>query len=263
MANTTRVGTVFLRVGNLDAQVAFYQQVLGLQVHRKEGDTVYMGAGAEDLLALIHTKDGKRYSPRAYAGLYHFAILLPERVHLARILRHFANESVRLQGLSDHIVSEAIYLADPEGNGIEVYADRPREAWFVGDDMQLDTLPLDVDSLMSELRPDTPPYEHAPAGTIMGHIHLHVRDTQEAARFYHGTLGLDLMFDIGSAVFMAYDGYHHHIGANVWGGRAPAPADALGLDHYVLYTDDVPLIAENGQLADPSGNRITLKPQTS
>lgn len=250
MANAlpTRIGTVFLRVANLDAQVTFYQAVLGLKILARTDESATLGAGETPLLQLIHTPEGKRY--RGKTGLYHFALLLPERRDLANVLRHFAQHKVPLQGLSDHIVSEAIYLSDPEGNGIEIYCDRPHQAWLKDGQMQLDTVALDVDNLIAELTPETALWSGFPDETVMGHIHLHVRNIAETARFYQETLGLQVMFDMGSAVFLAYDGYHHHIGANVWGGRVPPPEDALGLSHFILYS------GSESFLQDPSGNWI-------
>ena len=251
--NQARIGTVHLNVADQNKLINFYENTIGLQLHRKDGDIAYMGVGEDDLLALHHTPDYKRY--RNATGLYHFALLLPTRRDLALVLQHFAGTQTRLQGLSDHIVSEAIYLADPEGNGIEVYWDKPRQEWFDDNNqMQLATIPLNVNSLMSELD-ETSSFTGLPKGTIMGHIHLHVNSVEETEAFYTQKLGMDTMFNIGSAAFIAYDGYHHHIGLNIWGGRALAPDDALGLRHYVLYADDTSL---GDTISDPANNHIIL-----
>lgn len=249
----SRIGTVHLNVADQDKLINFYENTIGLQLHRKDGDIAYMGVGEDDLLALHHTPEYKRY--RNARGLYHFALLLPTRHDLALLLQHFAETQTRLQGLSDHIVSEAIYLADPEGNGIEIYADRSRDQWFdANNQMQLATVPLNVGSLMSELD-EKASFNGLPQGTIMGHIHLHVSSVEEAEAFYTQKLGMDAMFNLGSATFLSYDGYHHHIGANIWGGRALAPDDALGLRYYVLYADDASL---GDPIVDPSNNHIIL-----
>lgn len=265
------VGTVFLRVKNLNKQIRFYEQTIGLQVQREDGETVYLGVGDEDLVALIHTPDGQRY--RSAAGLYHFALLVPERYHLALTLQHFNDERTPLQGVSDHFVSEAVYLPDVEGNGIEIYADRPRKDWYVDDVMQITVDPLDLASVMHELVDRPRDWRGLPSGTVMGHMHLHVASVEESITFYTGLLNMELMVNAGSAAFLAYDGYHHHLGANVWGGRNTPPDDALGLNHFNLHVDEqrdiileklndanYPLEeVETGWLVkDPVGNRIVL-----
>jgi len=230
------IGTVYLRVNDLDKQIKFYKDIIGLQVHRRDWEVTYLGTGGEDLLALIHTPNANR--ERSTTGLYHFALLLPTRYDLALSLKHLADTRTPLQGLSDHIVSEAIYLADPEGNGIEIYWDRPREQWFKNGRMQLSTLPMDVDGVMSTLDGQDTKWKRLPADTVMGHIHLHVANIPETERFYRDVLGLDVLFNVGSALFMSYNGYHHHIGANIWGGRSIPNPDAAGLDHFILRVDD-------------------------
>ena len=144
---TTTIGTVHLNVKNLEQMVTFYQNTIGLQEHRREGDSVYMGVGADDLLALHHRPDYVRIA--GLTGLYHFAILLPSRADLGKSLNHLIETRTRLQGMSDHYVSEAIYLADPEGNGIEIYRDRPRDDWFINGEMQLTTEPMDFRGVLS------------------------------------------------------------------------------------------------------------------
>ncbi|GAB4511518.1 MAG: VOC family protein [Anaerolineae bacterium] len=231
-----QLGTVYLRVANLDKQIAFYQKVIGLHVQREEGDTVYLGAGGDDLLALIHTPEGKRI--HGHNGLYHFAILLPTRADLARTLRHFALTETPLQGLSDHLVSEAIYLADPEGNGIEVYADRPRTTWYRNGQLQMDTIPINIADLMREQGEVGDGPHRLPAGTVIGHVHLHVSDLAAATNFYREVLGMDVLFHMPSASFLSYEGYHHHLGINTWAGRVSREANALGLDHFTLKLND-------------------------
>ena len=231
------IGTVHLNVANLDNQLRFYQEVIGLQVHHNNGTTAGLGVGADDLLRLYATPDRQRV--RGITGLYHFAILVPSRLQLAKSLRHLAETQTRLQGLSDHYVSEAIYLADPEGNGIEIYHDRPQADWYdANGDFVLNTAPMDVDGVMGTLAAQNATWEGLPAGTIMGHIHLHVAAIPQTETFYRQVLGMDIMTNIGSATFMSYDGYHHHVGANIWGGRALPSTPTLGLEKYNLHSHD-------------------------
>ncbi len=233
---TAVVGTVYLNVANHDRMMKFYQETIGLHELRRDGETVYLGTGKNELLALIPKSNGIHY-PRT-TGLFHFAILLPTREDLGRAFRHLLQHNVNLQGASDHIVSEALYLADPEGNGIEIYRDRPRGKWYKEGQFQLATLAMDTDGVLRAGMANDSVWRGLPDDTIMGHIHLHVADVSTAEAFYGDILGMDVMANMESATFMSYDGYHHHLGANVWGGRVPPPADALGLDHYVLTVAD-------------------------
>lgn len=270
---SSTMGTVWLKVADLQPMIQFYEESIGLQVQDIIDDTVFLGVqGASPLLALIHKPDGKAY--RGTTGLYHFAILLPSRRDLAIAFRHLLQNRVQLQGASDHIVSEALYLADPEGNGIEIYRDRPREDWYKNGQMQLDTLPMDAEGVLGELNNVTGRWNGLPAGTIMGHVHLHVANVPQAAAFYQQALGMDLMFDMGSAAFLSYDGYHHHLGANIWNVRGLAPEDALGLERYEVYVTPeryekiaaVPAAEEKYGgilLADPSGNKVVILPTAS
>ncbi|MEQ8674081.1 MAG: VOC family protein [Aggregatilineales bacterium] len=269
------IGTVFLKVHDLELMSRFYQDIIGLHVRHEDDAIAVLGAGDDDLLVL-QASDGAHYP--GVTGLYHFALLLPTRLALARSLQHFIHMRTRLQGASDHLVSEALYLADPEGNGIEIYWDRPRETWFRAGELQMDTVPLDIQDLINELAvipPEEDVWTGLPAGTTVGHIHLHVASIQESEHFYREILGLDVLFNIGSALFMSYEGYHHHIGANVWGGRNVPPSDALGLDKFVLrladadqrntivdrlITAQIPVDkTDDGYLThDPSNNAILL-----
>lgn len=261
----TAIGTVTLNVADLNEVSHFYQHVIGLQVHRIDGKAVHMGAGGDDLLTLIHTPDRKRY-PRT-TGLYHLALRVPSRHALALSLNRLLETGTYIQGASDHIVSEALYLPDPEGNGIEIYRDRPRDAWYDADGtFQMGTFALDADAVINELRRTPAEWRGLHPKTDMGHIHLHVADIPETRAFYTDVLGMDVMADIGSALFMSYDGYHHDVGANIWAGRTHAPADALGLDHFVLRVSDAQrehIINATGYtsdiIQDPSGNRIALE----
>jgi catechol 2,3-dioxygenase len=232
------IGTIYLNVANLEKMLSFYQDNIGLKLHRQTDNTAYLGAGAEDLLVLTEIPDAQRI--RGITGLYHFALLLPTRAALARSLKHFSETQTPLQGMSDHLVSEAIYLADPEGNGIEIYRDRPRESWY-GDNGQLkmDTIALDVEGVMSAFYDEDTTWNGLPPETIMGHIHLHVASVPQAEAFYRDLFGLDVLFNMGHATFMSYEAYHHHIGANIWAGqKLPPDEPVLGLDKYSLRLPD-------------------------
>jgi catechol 2,3-dioxygenase len=204
-------------------------------------------------------------------GLYHFALLVPDRASLARWLAHAARDRVPLTGLSDHDVSEAIYLSDPDLHGIEIYADRPRELWEGHVMERLTTKPLDVESLLGELDdPQAEPFDGQPAGTTMGHVHLRVSDVPETVAFYRDRLGLDLMAQLGpTAAFLSAGGYHHHIGANTWESRGagPAPAGSAALRHATVVFPDSASRDEaaarvgaddDASVRDPSGNLLLL-----
>lgn len=273
MSNFT-IGTVYLNVANLDTMLRFYQDIIGLQVHQRTGKSAHLGVGEHDILVLTETPDKQRV--RSATGLYHFAILVPTRVQLAKSLKHLAETQTRLQGLSDHLVSEAIYLADPEGNGIEIYHDRARDVWYENGQLKMDTLALNVDDLMQTLTPENSAWDGLPAGTIMGHIHLHVAGVPQAETFYNSVLGMDVLFSMGSATFMSYDGYHHHVGANIWGGRQIRTGNELGLEKYDLHIHDahrlqtilgqldangidLTQIDDGYRVQDPSNNQIVIR----
>jgi catechol 2,3-dioxygenase len=219
-----RLGAVHLQVAQLDRSLEFYQQVLGLRVvERGVSHAALAARGGDEILVVLQERPGARPVRRGLLGLYHFAILLPSRAALGRFLRHAAALGVRV-GAGDHLVSEALYLADPDGLGIEVYADRPRSHWHrVGRALQMATDPVDVDGLLAEA--GDAPWEGMPAGTRMGHVHLHVGSLPEAERFYHTALGLDVMTrDYPGALFLGAGGYHHHVGTNTWAGAGALPA---------------------------------------
>lgn len=232
----TRIGHVHLTVANLERCLNFYQEALGFKIHSREGDNARLGAGGEDLLLLTERKRAR--SVWGTTGLYHFAVLLPTRHHLAKILKHIADSHIPVEGFADHLVSEAIYLPDPEGNGIEIYRDRPREEWPRREDkLLMATEPLDVSDLMAEIAEDPSPWSGLPPETVIGHVHLHVADLEKAEAFYHGMLGFDLIARLGAAAgFVSAGGYHHHIGYNTWLGEgAPLPSpDAAGLRYFVI-----------------------------
>jgi catechol 2,3-dioxygenase len=245
-----RMGAVHLTVADLDRSLAYYGEQLGLRVHERADGVARLGAGGEDLLVLTE-QPGARPAD-GYSGLFHFALLVPERVDLARWLGHAARNRVPLAGLSDHDVSEAIYLRDPDHHGIEIYADRPRELWEGRVWERMTTLPLDTDDL---LRLDDEEYAGLPDGTTMGHVHLCVADVEEAAAFYRG-LGFELTAQLGDqAAFLSDGGYHHHVGVNTWQSRgAPyAPDDRARLTRLTIHG-----APEERDVRDPSGNPVRL-----
>ena len=217
--------------------------------------------------------------PSFSTGLFHMAILVPDRAELARSLRRVIEQGWRLTGASDHLVSEALYLRDPEGNGIEIYRDRPRDQWGHADngELRMATLPLDLDNVMAEEGASDGPPNGMPADTTMGHVHLRVADIPASEAFYNGSLGLDVMVrSYPGALFVAAGGYHHHIGLNTWESQgAPAPPEgSLGLDRWELVLPDEderdaaagrvgetgdPVHTDDGVLArDPAGNHVLL-----
>jgi catechol 2,3-dioxygenase len=230
LPEATRPGAVRLQVGDLQRSLAYYQQVLGLQVVRSEGLHAQLAARDRTrVLIALHERPGaRRADVQPHLGLYHFAILLPERAALGRFVRHLSDLGVRA-GAADHLVSEAFYLTDPDGLGIEVYVDRPHSAWRrVGRELMMATDPVDVRDLVREAG-DTA-WDGMPSGTAMGHVHLHVGDLERAAAFYAEALGFDrTVWRYPGALFLGAGGYHHHLGTNTWAGAraaAPAPDDA-------------------------------------
>jgi catechol 2,3-dioxygenase len=271
----TTIGPVSLTISNLERSVSFYESHLGFAVQRRDERTVWLGAGGPDLLVLSQCEKAPRV--RGTTGLYHFAVLVPSRADLGRALRRMVETDTVLQGAADHGVSEALYLADPDGNGIEVYRDRPRAEWpMSGGQLQMGADPLDMEAILAE-EPGRDGRGLAPA-TVMGHVHLHVSRLDEAERFYVDQLGFDLMQRYGpSALFVSAGGYHHHIGLNTWAGvgAPPPPAGAIGLRHFVvrlptegarlavsdrLRAGNIPFeTRDDGLLVrDPAGNAILL-----
>lgn len=233
---STTVGPVHLTISDLDRSIRFYEAHLGLTLHQKSGRSAGMGVGEADLLVLSQCESAPRV--RGTTGLYHFAVLVPSRFELARGLQRLIETDTVLQGSADHGVSEALYLADADGNGIEIYRDRPRAEWpMAGGRLRMTSDPLDLEDLLRELTTRPPSHAPLPAGTVIGHVHLHVSHLDEAERFYVGVLGFDLMQRYGtSALFVSAGGYHHHVGLNTWTGvgAPPPPAGAIGLRHVVV-----------------------------
>lgn len=232
-----QLGFVHLTVSSLERSLAYYQNSLGFQLHRREGDTAYLGAGGPDLLVLTERPGAIRY--RNTTGLYHFAILVPSRLELAQVIKRVAETRTPVQGASDHLFSEALYLGDPDGNGIEICCDRPRDQWprDVQGQIQGDTLPMDLAGVLAELTHQPEPWAGLHPGTVLGHMHLHVRAIPETLIFYRDVLGFELMIDWHSALFFSAGGYHHHLGLNIWGtqGACPAPPESVGLRYFTIH----------------------------
>lgn len=237
LPSATHIGRVTLQVADLARSLAYYERVLGFRVlERTPGKAMLGTQGGDQPLIELRERPGATPMPRrGRLGLYHYAILLPTRAHLGRLLRHLAEQGERA-GMSDHLVSEALYLSDPDGLGIEVYADRPRDAWQRnGQQLAMATDPLDVDNLLEAGGAER--WSGMPAGTVIGHVHLYVGDLDQAAAFYHDGLGLDkIVWSYPGALFLSAGGYHHHLGTNTWakGAQPATDADARLLEWEVL-----------------------------
>jgi catechol 2,3-dioxygenase len=276
IAPTTHMGPVELTVSDLDRTLEYWQRAVGLRVLERENGRASVGSDRE-LLRFV--EEAGAAPDHGHTGLYHVALLVPDRASLARWLAHGVREQLELQGLSDHAVSEAIYLRDLDHHGIEIYADRPRELWEGRVLEQMTTMPLDVQSLFGELDdPATEPFDGLPDGTVMGHVHLRVADVPKTVDFYHGVLGMGLMAQLGpAAAFLSAGGYHHHIGANTWESRgsSPAPPGSAALRHATIVLPNaeerdrvVERVADSGQepeplevgviVRDPSRNALLL-----
>ncbi len=253
------IGKVTLTVHDLDAVSDFYQRALGLHLLRREGDVVQLGTGTAVLLELRRDSAAKRHGRRD-AGLFHTAFLLPHRADLGRWLQHVANARVPLHGASDHLVSEAIYLADPEGNGIEVYADRPASGWTYRDGMvEMTTEPLDLHALVAAGGGEA--WQGAPDGTVVGHVHLQVGDIPKAEAFYAGQLGFDITCRYPGGSFYASGGYHHHLASNIWNSRGAAPRTepTTGLTDVELLVTPDKLADIRGRTAGAEGAVLSLR----
>jgi catechol 2,3-dioxygenase len=277
----TSIGTVRLTVSDLRRSQDFYERTIGLAATEQDDGTVSLGVpGAPPVVELQGDASATPLQRRA-TGLYHLAILLPTRRDLALALVRLAQAHWPLDGASDHLVSEALYLSDPDGNGIEIYRDRPRDQWpGTEGQIEMPTLPLDLDDVLGELSPGDHGEPRVPAGTSIGHVHLQVADLAEAEAFYSGVLGFDVMVRLyPQAMFISAGGYHHHIGMNTWqsaGAAEPAPG-SVGLRSYeiLLPSEDelhrvlsrvrdagLPTIQTSDGatlLRDPSGNGVLLR----
>jgi catechol 2,3-dioxygenase len=226
LPDATHLGRVRLQVADLDRSIAYYETVVGLRVLRRGASTAMLGPHGDDhVIVELREKKGVRpVGRRGNIGLYHFAILLPDRASLGRFIGHLRDIGA-YAGMSDHFVSEAVYLTDPDGLGIEVYADRPRSDWKTEDrQLTMTTIPLDVASVVASARNE--PWSGMPAGTVLGHVHLYVQDIDAAERFYHSGVGFDkVVWSYPGALFMSAGGYHHHLGTNTWAAGAPLSTD--------------------------------------
>jgi catechol 2,3-dioxygenase len=281
LPESTRLGRVRLQVADLERSLSFYDRVLGMRVIRRTADSVSLGPHGEDreIVHLRQLRSARPVPKRGLLGLYHFAILLPGRASLGRFVAHLAAIG-EYAGMSDHFVSEAVYLTDPDGLGIEVYADRPRDAWRYDErQLYMTTNNLDVDDLVKSAGGER--WTGMPAGTVLGHVHLYVDDIAKAEAFYHEALGFDkVVWSYPGALFMSAGGYHHHLGTNTWARGAPPATDAdarlleweiivptkKDADEAALHVKAVgyPVKEESGEwiLTDPWGTSLRLVPET-
>ena len=226
LPDKTRIASVTLQVGDIDRSIGYYRLVLGMEVLDRGEGTANLGveADGEPLIRLSEKRGIRPVSRRGLLGLYHFAVLLPDRAALGRFIMHLS-EIGTYAGMSDHLVSEAVYLTDPDGLGIEVYADRPRDSWKLADrQLEMATAPLDVADVTAAANGVR--WTGMPSGTTMGHVHFHVGNIDEAARFYHEGLGMDkIVWSYPGALFMSAGGYHHHVAVNTWAAGAPIATD--------------------------------------
>ena len=261
LPDATRIGRVRLQVSNLQRSVDYYTGVVGLRVQSATGSTAALGAGDDrPSLVELHERPGvKAVPPRGLLGLYHFAILLPNRPALGRFVQHVRAIGVPT-GTADHAVSESIYLTDPDGLGIEVYADRPREMWQVnGSELLVTVEPLDLRSLVRDA--SGVPWTEMPSGTTVGHVHLYVGALDEAAAFYHSALGFDkTAWSFPGALFLAAGGYHHHLGTNTWAaGAAAATDDDARLLEWELILPDADAVELAAQNITGAGYRMSVE----
>lgn len=278
LPDATRIGAVHLQVSNLQRSLDYYEHVIGLRVATREGDRATLTAqDSAQPLVVLHEQPGVSPAPkRGVFGLYHFAILLPGRADLGRLIANLASMGLRM-GAADHLVSEAIYLTDPDGLGIEVYSDRPRDEWQVrGQELAMATEPLDLMELVRA--GDDLPWQGAPAGTTLGHVHLHVGSLEEGEAFYHRALGFDKMvWGYPGALFLSAGGYHHHLGTNTWSpGPAASDEQARLLEWELVVPSAADAAAAAGSLSgagyaveadgpswtvrDPWGTRLRIAP---
>jgi catechol 2,3-dioxygenase len=262
IAPDAHMGLVEFSVSELDRSLAYWQDAIGLRVLSREDGMAELGADTP-LLRLVE-EPGARPSD-GFTGLFHVALLVPDRPSLGRFLAHAAREQIPLTGLSDHDVSEAIYLRDPDHHGIEVYADRPREQWEGQVWERMTTMPLDAGSLLAEAGDGE--FEGLPDGTRIGHVHLRVRDVDETIGFYRDQLGMGLTAQLGQqAAFLSAGGYHHHVGGNTWEtlGGSPAPEGTARLLRFTIVLPDDEEVARladrigGTEVRDPSGNLLAL-----
>ena len=282
LPDNTHIDSVRLQIADLDRSLAYYKSVLGMHVLARTNSAAELGSehDGRPLIRLVEKPDAHHVPRRGLLGLYHFAVLLPDRAALGRFIAHLG-EIGAYAGMSDHLVSEAVYLTDPDGLGIEVYADRSRDKWRLLDrQLELATKPLDAASVMAEAAGKK--WDGMPAGTKIGHVHFHVGNIDEAAQFYHSGLGMDkIVWNYPGALFMSAGGYHHHVGTNTWaaGAEKASDDDARLLDWELVVPDSesvqaaaasianagFPVEAEGDVLVaeDPWGIRVRVRPSSS
>jgi catechol 2,3-dioxygenase len=255
------LGAVHLTVTDLDRSVRFYEEAIGLRTHRRDGGGAALGVGGDDLLVLGE-EPGAR-PPGRHAGLYHFALLHPSRIELARAMKRLIATRTPISGASDHNISEAIYLPDPDGNGIELAADRPRERW--GDLSDPTAIggptPLDLQGLLEPVADEEPRPEASP-DLVVGHLHLHVGDVDRALEFWRDGVGFEVMTRFPSAAFIAAGGYHHHLGLNTWRGEGvpPQPDGVVGLRNWTIALPDEEQVAAARQRVEATGAEVEERP---
>jgi catechol 2,3-dioxygenase len=258
---TLRLGPVHLTVTDVDRSVEFYERAIGLRTHRRGTGEAALGAGGEDLLVLVE-EPGARRAGR-HAGLYHFALLHPSRLELARAAKRLIAAGTPISGASDHKISEAIYLPDPDGNGIELAADRPQETWGdLSDPTAIGgPMPLDMQDLLASVGDEGPQAQVSPALRV-GHLHLHVGDVDRALEFWRDGVGFEVMTRFPSAAFIAAGGYHHHLGLNTWRGEGvpPQPDGVVGLRHWTILLDDAEAVAAVRERVEATGADVEDRP---
>jgi catechol 2,3-dioxygenase len=279
LPDTLRLGPVHITVSDLQQSLAWYQDTLGLQIHAREDDQARAELGDGDFTSLVLVEERGARAAGRHAGLYHYALLYPSREELARAAVRLMVRRTPIQGASDHGTHEAIYLADPDGNGIELAADRPRERWPSPEEEfgRGGPLPLDVEDLLGTVEGEEP-RDRVGLGLRMGHVHLHVGSIDDGLAFYRDVIGFDVWARIPTAAFVSAGGYHHHLGFNVWRGEGapPAPPHTVGLRHWTVLLDTTEEVAgvrarveaaglsveafENGfEVRDPSQNALRIE----
>lgn len=271
---TKHITHLHLKVANLERSLTFYQKVLGFRVMEEQPHLAKLAAGGVKPILTIEQVENPEPLDSRKAGLFHIAFLLPKKEDLAKVLRHFMHTGYPVQGASDHLVSEALYIADPDGNGVEIYVDRDSDGWNWNDgEVEMSTLPLDVNALMREVADEG--WRGMPFGTIIGHIHLQVSDLAAVDTFYTKGFGFQIVSSFGEqALFLSSAGYHHHIGLNTWNSlNGSVPSDnEIGLKSYTITVPEsermgivdqlqdlhvhVNLDGDQYFVIDPSGNRI-------